>query len=44
MLKSTDISYDLEDDRVIKRIVSKCKLGKEMSELTEHKSQSNEKP
>ena len=27
MLKSTDISYDLEDDRVIKRIVAKCKLG-----------------
>lgn len=27
MLKSTDISYDLEDDRVIKRVVAKCKLG-----------------
>ena len=27
MLKSTDISYDLEDDRIIKRVVAKCKLG-----------------
>ena len=27
MLKSTDISFSLEDDKVIKRVVAKCKLG-----------------
>ena len=27
MLKSTDISFSMEDDKVIKRVVARCKLG-----------------
>ena len=27
MLRSTDISFSMEDDKVIKRVVSRCKLG-----------------
>ena len=27
MLRSTDISFSMEDDKVIKRVVARCKLG-----------------